>query len=280
MLVRLLDRPGGRFLLGRVATWYARRISGEDLEIAFLDGLWTHSARSYFFPDGRKFKYTRSDFGTWKDQAREYLFQAQDYWLRHYAPCRGDIIIDVGAGHGEDVLAFAKAVGPEGRVIAIEADSCSFAILKAFCKLNRLRNVTPVHLALMDQPGSVRIVESATSWMANSVDRTGAGPGDTVQAGTLYQLCSNEGIETIAFLKMNIEGAERHALSGVEPMIARIRQICVACHDFRSELGHGEQYRTRAFVESFLTKHGFTLASRQNDPRDYVRDHVFGLRPA
>ncbi len=41
----------------------------------------------------------------------------------------------------------------------------------------------------------------------------------------------------------------------------RIRQICVACHDFRSELGHGEEFRTRAFVEQFLIDHGFTLAS-------------------
>jgi hypothetical protein len=28
-----------------------------------------------------------------------------------------------------------------------------------------------------------------------------------------------------------------------------------------------------------LIKYGFKLASRPNDPRDYVRDHVFGLRP-
>jgi hypothetical protein len=54
----------------------------------------------------------------------------------------------------------------------------------------------------------------------------------------------------------------------------------VACHDFRSELGHGEQFRTRAFVEQFLIDHGFTLASRSKDPRDFVRDHVFGLRRA
>ncbi|HEY2460768.1 MAG TPA: FkbM family methyltransferase, partial [Candidatus Acidoferrum sp.] len=85
-------------------------------------------------------------------------------------------------------------------------------------------------------------------------------------------------INQIDFLKMNIEGAERFALPGMESMIAHIRHICVACHDFRSNLGHGENFRTRAFVEEFLSNHGFTIVSRRDDPRDYVRDHVFGLR--
>jgi hypothetical protein len=46
------------------------------------------------------------------------------------------------------------------------------------------------------------------------------------------------------------------------------------------DLGHGEQFRTRAFVESFLVDHGFTLASRPHDPRDYFRDDIFGIAPA
>jgi hypothetical protein len=30
-------------------------------------------------------------------------------------------------------------------------------------------------------------------------------------------------------------------------------------------------------VEQFLLEHGFALTSRKDDPREYVRDHVFGL---
>jgi len=85
-------------------------------------------------------------------------------------------------------------------------------------------------------------------------------------------------LKKIAFLKMNIEGAEREALLGMGPSLRRVEQICVACHDFRADLGHGEQFRTRIFVQEFLVKHGFTLRSRPDDPRSYVRDHVFGLR--
>lgn len=66
------------------------------------------------------------------------------------------------------------------------------------------------------------------------------------------------------------------------PQIEHLRlagcQIFIACHDFRADINHGEHLRTRNSMEQFLTRHGFTLASRPDDPRDYVRDHVFGFR--
>ncbi len=276
-LVRLLDRPGGRLLLGKIATRFARRATGGDVEIAYVDGLWTHRVGPDFFPDGPKFNYFPPDFDTWKGQAQRYSSETQDFWLQHYRPQEGDVIVDVGAGRGEDTLTFSRAVGKTGRVIAIEANPLSFKILKNFCLLNRLSNVTLLQAALMDKPGTVRIAESESSWMENAIEHGEESSGTPVRAITLESVCREEGIKDIAFLKMNIEGAERFALLGAEPVIQYIRQICVACHDFRSDHGDGEQFRTRAFVEQFLVKHGFTLASRTDDPRDYVREHVFGL---
>ena len=130
----------------------------------------------------------------------------------------------------------------------------------------------------MDKPGTVRIVESESSWLENAIECGEGSSGVQVQAGTLKEIYEEYGIKDIAFLKMNIEGAERDALPGMEPVIQQIRQICVACHDFRSDRGDGEQFRTRAFVEQFLTAHGFTIASRPDDPRIGIRDHIFGLR--
>ena len=85
-------------------------------------------------------------------------------------------------------------------------------------------------------------------------------------------------LKDIAFLKMNIEGAERFALLGMESVLPRIRQICVACHDFRSDLGMVSSFARGRSLKIYWSAHGFRLASRQDDPRDYVRDHVFGLR--
>lgn len=277
-LIRLLDRPGGRFLLGKIATTFLHLLSGEGVDIDYIDGMWTRRVGRDFFPDGPRFDYTYPDFENWKRQMEVYSSDTKEYWLQHYRPQEGDVIVDVGAGRGEDTVAFSRSVGKSGRVIAIEAHPLSFAILKKFCALNQLANVTPIHIALMDKPGTVRVVESESSWMENTVSSEQDSSGVVVQARTLDDLCAKEGISDIAFLKMNIEGAERSALMGMQTVMPRIGQICVACHDFRADEGHGEHFRTRSFVEQFLTEHGFTLAFRFNDARDYVRDHVFGLR--
>lgn len=277
-LIRLMDRPGGRFLLGKVATLFLRRLCGTGVEIKFIDGLWTRQVGTYFFPDGLRFDYAYADFDSWKRQAEIYESDTRDYWLQHYSPQEGDVIVDVGAGHGEDTLTFSRAVGENGRVVAIEAHPAAFAILKNFCRLNRLTNVTPLHLALVDRPGTVRIAKSESSWVESAIDLGKDSSGIPVQAAILDDLCMQEGLREIAFLKMNIEGAERYALPGMALVIQNVGQICVACHDFRSNQGDGEQFRTRSFVERFLIDHRFTLVSRPDDPRDYVRDHIFGLR--
>src|SRR5579862_2578751 len=278
-LIHCLDRPGGRFLLGKIATFYVRRITGDATEIGYRHGFWTHRTGTHFFPDGLTF-YTYFDFEAWKNQTDACVSQAKDFYLFEYTPKPGDVIVDIGAGQGEDTLAFSSSVGPLGRVLAIEAHPLSFAMLRSFCRLNRLTNVTPLEVALMDKSGIVHVVESTSSWKENTVERNGTASGVTVRARTLDDICAEQGINEIAFLKMNIEGAERHALPGTAGMLSRVRQICVACHDFRADRGHGEQFRTRAFVERFLIERGFTLSSRTNDPRDYVRDHVYGSRTA
>ena len=279
-LTRLLDRPGGRFLLGKFATSFLQRSGGDGVEIVYVDGMWTRRVGRHSFPDGLRFEYKYADFQTWKQQAEIYASETKEYWLQHYKPQEGDIIVDVGAGRGEDTLTFSQGVGKTGRVIAIEAHPRSFAILKNFCRLNHLSNVTVLQLALLDKQGTVQMVESEPSWTENSIDSGNSGSGISVQAGTLDDVCKAQGLQEIAFVKMNIEGSERHALLGMESVLPQVRQICVACHDFRADGGHGEQFRTRAFVEQFLVEHGFTITSRRDDPRDYVRDHVFGVKQA
>lgn len=277
-LVRLLDRPGGRLLLGRIATHFVRRLGGDGVEINYVDGMWARRSGEHYFPDGPRFDYRYADFGSWKRQAEIYASDTNEYWLRHYRPQEGDTIVDVGAGRGEDTLTFSRAVGKTGKVIAVEAHPVTFAILKSFCRLNGLDNVLLRHVALMDKAGTVRIAESGSSWMETSVETDEGAPGVRVPGSTFDDLCAQEGINEVAFLKMNIEGAERYALPGMVGALGKMKEVCIACHDFRADQGHGERFRTRAFVEQFLVDHGFAISSRHDDPREWVRDHVFGVR--
>jgi len=255
-----------------------RRLGDRETKVAFIDGLWTRKVGAYFLPDSAKFNYLKTDPRSWKGQIIQYEADTKEYWLQHYVPKTGDVIVDVGAGRGEDTFTFSRAVGVNGRVIAIEAHPLSYTILANFCRLNRLANVLPLGLALMNKRGTVSLAESEESWLENAVSSNDEPSGVRVQAATLDGICEQHQIKSINFLKMNIEGAEQFALLGMQSMIRHIDQVCVACHDFRADAGHGEHFRTRSFVTKFLEDYGFQVSVRDGDSRDYVRDHVFGIR--
>jgi FkbM family methyltransferase len=277
-IIDLLDHKGGRTLLGKITTLRARRELGSDVEVLHDGRLWIHRSNSMYFPDDRKFCYHGTSFRNWSELPTAYFENAQDYYLRHYRLREGDVVFDVGAGRGEDTLAFSRAVGQGGRVIAIEAHPLSYELLEAFCRLNRLENVSPINLAIMDKRGEISMVES-DNWRANAVSMDDPGGNIKVPARTLDEVCRELlGVQHIDFLKMNIEGAERYALAGMESIVRSTNAMCIACHDFLGDRGLGEHYRTRQFVEGFLADHGFTTVSYPDDPRDYVRCHVFASR--
>lgn len=277
-IATLLDRKGGRTILAKVATSLARQALGRDVAV-FHDGrLWVHSMDSTFFPDDRRFCYYGSSFRQWVDLPTRYFRDAEDYWFRHDEPHKGDVVFDIGAGRGEDTIAFSRAVGGTGRVVAIEAHPRSYELLETFCRLNQLTNTTALNLAVMDKRGEVSMVES-DDWRANAVTVDGTPGSVTVAAMTLDQICDERlYIKHVDFLKMNIEGAERYALLGMESMIESIKAMCIACHDFLADRGMSEDYRTKRFVETFLQSHGFKIASYPEHPLDFVRCHVFAFR--
>src|SRR5262249_37048955 len=148
-----------------------------------------------------------------------------------HEPKVGDIVVDVGAGRGEDVLQFAQKVGPAGKIVAIEAHPVTYGHLTRLCRLKRLNNVVTLNVAVMDTPGIFHI-EDREKWDANTVNRTGN--GIPVRATTLDTICKEQGIDHVDFLKMNIEGSEALALVGMGKMLERVKTICVCCHDFRA----------------------------------------------
>jgi hypothetical protein len=148
---------------------------GVDVEVLW-DDMWIRRVGPDYFPDPDMFSLPGTNrepnWERWAGQARKHLRDAEDYWFHVYKPQTGDAIVDIGAGRGEDVFAFSRAVGPAGRVWAIEPHPVSFAALVRLCELNRLTNVTPLNYACMDRPGELQI-ETLAVWESNYV-RTGA----------------------------------------------------------------------------------------------------------
>src|SRR5262249_23018263 len=117
---------------------------------------------------------TPDELRGWADEISTYFLYADDFWFSIYQPKAGDIVLDVGAGHGEDVLPLAQKVGPTGKVIAIEAHPVAFSHLIRLCRLKRLNNVVALNVAAMDTSAIMKI-EDGEKWDANTVRRNGGG---------------------------------------------------------------------------------------------------------
>ena len=55
---------------------------------------------------------------------------ARLHFLWGYQPRKGDVIMDVGAGVGEEALMFSREVGEHGRVICVEAHPRTYRCLE------------------------------------------------------------------------------------------------------------------------------------------------------
>lgn len=268
-----LDRPGCRKILALFATRIARRRTSLDVSI-FFDDLWIYRINSAFIPGTERitFRNTRE----W-ESALNFLGDSRDYWFHIYKPKPGDVIVDIGAGFGADTLLFSRSVGKNGRVIAIEAHPLEFLRLKKLCKWNLPYNATAYQYAIIDQRCTCYI-EDGPQMAFNRVSYTkgGAFRQIQVQGIQLDELCQEQGIDHIDFLKMNIEGAERFAINGAKNIIKKTQYVCIACHDFMS-CGSND-FRTKDIVIDFLQHNNFNVFLRDKDPRDYVRDHVHGIR--
>ena len=274
-LIHGLDRRGLRPILACLASQYARNKTKLDVRI-FYDNAWVRRAGDCYLAESMTFDWSAAQIAGWKVNLGEVLEMYHDWWFYRYQPKAGDIVVDIGAGIGEDAILFSKEIGNQGRILSVEAHPTTFRLLKATCRYNQLSNTTPVHRALMDKAGTVYI-ENRTGYKGNAITLVGGDASPfAVSACSLDELCAEHHIEHISFLKMNIEGAERLAIQGMRRMIQYTNSICIACHDFLG--AQNESYRTKATVVDFLRSNGFSIALREQHPEPWVRDHVYGTR--
>jgi FkbM family methyltransferase len=264
--VRRLDRPGRRGLLVVPASVWVSVANRAPCLVRWQDGVWVHHYRGAKIPHAGLGRAAPPDVFT---------AEARDVFLHGYTPRPGDTVFDVGAGIGAETLLFSRLVGPGGRVVSLEAHPRTFERLARLCEVNRLTNVTPVQAAASDSDGDV-VISDLDHYLQNTIV-AGDGAGITVRARRLDTLASELGVTTIDLLKMNIEGAERLAMSGLEDLIGDVKHVCISCHDFLADEGGSEQLRTKALVREFLLGHGFDVSTRDDAPDPWTRDYLYGV---
>jgi FkbM family methyltransferase len=156
--------------------------------------------------------------------------------------------VDVGAHAGHFTLIGSRAVGPSGRVLAVEPAPRSLGYLRQHIDMNGLANVDVVDVAISDRTGQARFTTDPGSLAAHLSD-DGA---EQVATTTLDDLVASWGAGPPGCVKLNIEGAELEALRGAERTLAEARPVLLVAthgdelheqcldvlrdHDYRAEL--------------------------------------------
>ena len=264
--VERLDRPGRRWLLVAPGSAWVSATYRTPCLVRWRDGAWIHHYRGASIP--------HASLGRAAPPA-VFTAEARDVFLWEYTPRPGDTVFDVGAGIGAETLLFSRLVGPSGRVVSLEAHPRTYERLARLCEVNRLANVTPLQVAATDVDGVVEISD-LPHYLQNTVVGPG-GDGVEVRGRRIDAIAAELGIERIDLLKMNIEGAERLAIRGLDGVIERTRHVCIGCHDFLADAGGPDEMRTKALVREFLVDNGFRVLSRDDAPDPWTRDYLYGV---
>ena len=137
----------------------------------------------------------------------------------------GDTFIDVGAHIGWFTTAAARCVGGAGKVIACEPYPSNASMLKVNLAENRYTNVRVIEAALGDRPGTLILAKAGgNSTGVTALDWAWDGRVE-VPVTTLDDVAAD--LDTIALLKIDVEGWEAHVLQGAARTLARTAHVLI-----------------------------------------------------
>ncbi|HWH13666.1 MAG TPA: FkbM family methyltransferase [Miltoncostaeaceae bacterium] len=129
----------------------------------------------------------------------------------------GDLVVDVGANVGFFTLLAAAAVGPGGRVHALEPIPANAEVLERNLALNGLRNVAVRRAAAGDHEGEIRLgldhPDPGERGVSGHYTEGGAREAIAVPVVTLDALLA--GGPPARLVKIDVEGAEPRVLAGM-----------------------------------------------------------------
>ncbi len=212
--------------------------------------------------------------GLWESHVTEWLQQT----LRS-----GQMFVDVGANVGYFTLLGGQLVGPQGRVVSVEAHPGLAELLRRNVILNGLYGyVTTWHRAAWSSATSLQLHQRLNFSGASSIGAIGQEAldrlGDTeemieVQAVPLDDLL--EGLPPVDVLKMDIEGAELQALTGLSRTLDTSRDISVM-FEWAPALIEAVGDKAEALVD-LLEGHGFGFRLLEDDHSPIERAKLLDL---
>jgi FkbM family methyltransferase len=145
----------------------------------------------------------------------------------------GDVAVDIGAHTGDSTLPIALAVGPRGRVFALEPNPYVFKVLAANAALNPAKaRVTPLMFAAMPADGRFEFEYSdngycnggfhdrIASWKHGHFHRLTV---DGRNLSAYLREHAAEDVPRLRYIKIDTEGFDRAVVSSIADLIASAR---------------------------------------------------------
>ncbi|MHB8694004.1 MAG: FkbM family methyltransferase [Solirubrobacteraceae bacterium] len=175
---------------------------------------------------GFRFRLDGRDAGVTPSLLVDRRYEARETALFTATVRPGDVVIDVGANVGVYTLLAARAVGPSGRVYAVEPDPRNFELLSENIALNGLHNVVPLPLATGAVPGRATLFrdrENAGLHSLAAANLEVAADSACVEVVTLDEIVHRHGIRRVDVLKLDVQGAEGAVLAGAAGLLQNPR---------------------------------------------------------
>ena len=181
----------------------------------------------------------------------------------------GDTVIDCGA-HVGVFTRYALNKGAR-RVVAIEPNPVNIACLKRnFADEIERGTVTVVEVGLGKEVSSLELATHEHS-TARSVITPHELPGThkiTVPIAPLDNIVENVGLETIDFIKMDIEGSERWGLAGAQKAIKRFHpRMAISSYHLKDDPAAVTQEALKAYPEYRIHGKGIAVANGVVQPK-------------
>jgi FkbM family methyltransferase len=169
----------------------------------------------------------------------------EDEIIDHFRPKDKDIVVDIGAHIGRYTIIGSKRIGPNGKVIAIEADPANFEILNRNVNLNKLTNVTSLNYAVYSNQTKLKLYlpgkqSGFTIYNTIMVNRgKHQGKFIEVNGNTLDNLLKQNEINfaNINWIKIDVEGAEFEVLKGAQNVLSKSNDIAILIEIHNSQNG-------------------------------------------
>jgi FkbM family methyltransferase len=158
---------------------------------------------------------------------------------RGYPHDQNVVTVDAGAYVGYKAIAFLDALGPNGKVIAIELAPENYRLLKKNIKANGLEGRIVAH-NLGVWSDAREIPYSGTGWMQFTIaemDGKQYPSRGFMQTDTLDNIFDASNVDLIHYLNIQVNGAEIEALSGLQRWFPRVQRFRIAAY-YKDTNGH------------------------------------------